>query len=214
MGVYLLGQHCKHLNRFRLMTKVSRHQSERSATGSSTDFSLSALLFCRQETLILVLCHYLSNTHAMLSPTVDSMQQNPLKALAVVFFSSGIWDFIAAMLYFFVIGTGRLIDRPAIDPFFAVFLGSFFLCFAWLQFLSAFNVRQYAFNIGCLILGRSFYVVLLYAYMLFSTGFPFTFWFTGIIDGSFTVLYLYLARKGGLSMGDLFLPNLERETQN
>lgn len=134
------------------------------------------------------------------------MKNKSLKPLALTFFLSGIWDTVAAMLYFFAIGTGRLIDNPVIDPFFSIFLGSFFLCFAYLQFLSAFNIKRYAFNVGCLIIGRSFYVIQLYAYMAFATNFPTTFWFTGIIDGLFTILYLFFAFWGGLGMRELFLP--------
>ncbi|MCU0458400.1 MAG: hypothetical protein MUE37_04820 [Bacteroidales bacterium] len=137
------------------------------------------------------------------------MKNKSLIPLAITFFVSGIWDTVAAILYFFLIGTGRIIDNPAIDPFFAVFLGSFFLCFAWLQFLSAFNIRRYAFNVGCLIIGRLFYVVQLYIYMLFVADFPSTFWFTGIIDGLFTILYVIFAIRGGLGMRELFLPKTE-----
>lgn len=129
-----------------------------------------------------------------------------LNLLSLTFFASGVWDAIAAMLYFFAIGSGRPIDKPVIDPFFAIFLGSFFLCFAYLQFLSAFNIRRYAFNVGCLIIGRSFYIIQLYAYMIFVKDFPTTFWFTGIIDGLFTFLYLVFAFWGGLNMRDLFFP--------
>lgn len=129
-----------------------------------------------------------------------------LKLLSITFFISGIWDTVAGLLYFFVIGTGRTIDKPATDPFFSVFLGSFFLCFAYLQFLSAFNIRLYAFNVGCLIIGRSFYVIQLYAYMLFVHDFPSTFWFTGIIDGLFTILYFVFAFHGGLGVREIFLP--------
>lgn len=134
------------------------------------------------------------------------MKTKSLKTLAITFFASGIWDTVAGILYIFVIGTGRIIDNPPIDPFFAVFLGSFFLCFAYLQFFSAFNIRRYAFNVGCLIIGRSFYVIQLFAYMLFVSDFPSTFWFTGIIDGLFTILYMVFAFRGGLRMNDLFLP--------
>lgn len=134
------------------------------------------------------------------------VENKSLKPLAAAFFVSGIWDTVAAILYFFVIGTGRRIDVPPIDPFFAVFLGSFFLCFAYLQILSAFNIRRYAFNVGCLIIGRSFYVIQLYAYMTFVKDFPSTFWFTGIIDSLFTILYLVFALRGGLTMRELFLP--------
>jgi hypothetical protein len=134
------------------------------------------------------------------------MKNKSLKPLALTFFASGIWDTVAAIMYFFVIGTGRIIDIPLIDPFFSVFLGSFFLCFAYLQFLSSFNINRYAFNVGCLIIGRIFYVIQLYAYMSFVTDFPSTFWFTGIIDGLFTILYIVFAVRGGLHMRDLFLP--------
>ena len=82
------------------------------------------------------------------------MKANTLKPLAVTFFASGVWDTIAGILYFFIIGTGRKISEPPVDPFYSVFLGSFFICFAYLQFLSAFNIRRYAFNVGCLIIGR------------------------------------------------------------
>ncbi len=134
------------------------------------------------------------------------MKPKSLKPLAISFFISGIWDTIAAILYIFVIGTGRIIENPPIDPFFAIFLGSFFLCFAYLQFLSAFNIRRYSFNVGCLIIGRAFYVIQLYAYMLFVVDFPTTFWFTGIIDGLFVILYFIFALRGGLNLRSLFLP--------
>jgi hypothetical protein len=137
------------------------------------------------------------------------MKRNSLKPLAITFFASGIWDTIAAIQYFFVIGVGRKIDNPVMDPFFAVFLASFFLCFAYLQFLSAFNIARYAFNVGCLIFGRLFYVFQLYAAMVFVDGFPATFWFTGIIDGAFIVLYIVFALQGGLRMLDLFLPKID-----
>jgi len=137
------------------------------------------------------------------------MKKNNLKPLAVTFFLSGIWDTIAAFLYFFIIGSGRLIDAPPIDPFFSIFLGSFFICFAYLQFLSAMNIERYAFNVGCLIIGRLFYVVQLYSFMICVQDFPTTFWFTGIVDGLFTILYLVFAIRGGLSARDLFLPKIK-----
>lgn len=138
------------------------------------------------------------------------MKGNNLKPLAITFFLSGVWDTIAAFHYLFVIGIGRIIDKPLIDPFFAVFLGSFFLCFAYLQFLSAFNIQRYAFNVGCLIFGRLFYVVQLYTTMEFVPDFPSTFWFTGIIDGLFVVFYFVFAFVGGLSLKRLFWPEIAR----
>ena len=140
-----------------------------------------------------------------------SMKSKSLKPLALTFFASGVWDTVAAVLYFFIIGSGRIIDNPAIDPFFSIFLGSFFLCFAYLQFLSAFNIRRYAFNVGCLIIGRAFYVIQLYLFMGFVADFPSTFWFTGIIDGVFTILYFVFAIRGGLGLRDIFLPEMVKK---
>lgn len=125
------------------------------------------------------------------------MKQKSLKILAVTFFASGIWDTIAGINYLFFIGNGRKIDNPEVHTFFAVFLGSFFICFAYLQFLSALNIKRYIFNVGCLIIGRVFYVVQLYYFIIFIEGFPTTFWFTGIIDGTFVILYLIFAFRSG-----------------
>lgn len=137
------------------------------------------------------------------------MKINSLKPLAITFAFGGIWDTIAGFLYIFAIGTGRAIDNPPMDPFYAIFLGSFFLCFAYLQIFSSFNIRRYAFNVGCLIFGRLFYVVVLCYFLFFVKGFPTTFWFTGVIDGVLTILYIVLALKGGLRLRDLFLPRLQ-----
>ncbi len=140
------------------------------------------------------------------------MKKGPLFPLTLTFALSAVWDTIAGILYLFFIGTGRIIDNPPLDPFFAVFLGSFFLCFAYIQVMSAFNIKRYAFNVGCLLLGRAFYVVQLYTYMIFVNGFPSTFWFTGIIDSIFIMLYIIFAIRGGLSIRDIFLPVREIKT--
>lgn len=138
------------------------------------------------------------------------MKTKSIKPLAITFALGGIWDTIAGFQYIFKIGTGRIIDSPPMHPFYAIFLGSFFLCFAYLQILSSFNIRRYAFNVGCLIFGRPFYVIVLYYFILFVKGFPTTFWFTGIIDGVLTLLYVIFACKGGLKVADLFLPKRVR----
>ena len=135
------------------------------------------------------------------------MKKNALNYLAWTFAASGLWDTIAGFLFIFAIGTGRSIDNPSTHPFYAIFLGSFFLCFAYLQFLSAFNIRRYLLNVGCLIIGRVFYIVLLYAYMLCVRDFPSTFWFTGIIDSAFTILYLvFTLISDEVRLRDLFVP--------
>jgi uncharacterized YccA/Bax inhibitor family protein len=132
-----------------------------------------------------------------------------VKPLAVIFAIGGVWDTIAGLLFLFLIGNGRAITSPATDPFYAVFLGSFFLCFAWIQFVSSTNIKKYAVNIGCLVFGRILYVVLLYYSMLFIEGFPSTFWFTGIIDSLLVVAYFIAARIGKLNFRLLFIPGKE-----
>lgn len=141
------------------------------------------------------------------------MNNKSVTPLAITFALSGVWDTIAGILYIFFIGTGRMIDNPPMDPFFAIFLGSFFLCFAYIQFMSAYNIKRYAFNVGCLILGRAFYVIQLYVYMFFMKDFPSAFWFTGIIDSVFIILYIVFAAKGGLSVRDLFLPKRDKDLE-
>lgn len=132
-----------------------------------------------------------------------------LRPLAITFAASGVWDTVAGVLYLFVIGAGRLIDSPSAHSFYSVFLASFFFCFAYLQIMSSFNIRRYVFVVGCLIIGRVFYVIQLFLYMLLDPDFPPTFWFTGIIDTAFTLLYLVFTLRGGLGMRDLFLPSRE-----
>lgn len=135
------------------------------------------------------------------------MKNNSLKLLVFTFFASGVWDTIAAIMYLFFIGDGRKIDDPAVHPFYTIFLGSFFICFAYLQFLSAFNIKRYIFNVGCLIIGRLFYVFQLFYFIGFVENFPSTFWMTGIIDATFVILYIVFAVQSGFGFRDLFLPN-------
>jgi len=139
------------------------------------------------------------------------MHKFNLRPLSITFFAGGIWDTVAGILYLFLIGTGRLIDEPHTHSFYSVFLASFFFCFAYLQFLSSFNIRRYIFVVGCLIIGRVFYVIQLYVYILFVKDFPTTFWFTGIIDAAFVLLYFVFTFRGGLGIKDLFLPFRESQ---
>ena len=125
-----------------------------------------------------------------------------LRALAVIFFLSGIWDTVGGLVYAFMIGT-----EPPVHRFYAIFLASFFFCFAYLQILSAFNMRRYLFIIGCVFIGRIFYVVLLYAYIFGVSGFPCTFWWTGVVDLSWSILYIVITLiSDEIRLRDLFLP--------
>ena len=128
-----------------------------------------------------------------------------LKALAIVFFLSGIWDIIGGFNYAFMIGT--VYTEPPVHRFYAIFLATFFFCFAYLQILSAFNIRRYLFIIGSVLIGRMLYVVLLYAYIFGELGFPNTFWWTGVVDTAWSILYIVITLiSDEIRIGDLFLP--------
>jgi hypothetical protein len=102
---------------------------------------------------------------------------------------------------------GTVFTEPPVHRFYAIFLASFFFCFAYLQILSAFNIRRYLFIIGSVIIGRIFYVVLLYAYIFGVAGFPRDFWFTGIVDLTWSILYILIALLSDeIRLRDLFLP--------
>ena len=141
------------------------------------------------------------------------MKNDKLQPLAITLIASGVWDTIAGIMYLFIIGTGRLIDNPHTHTFYSVFLASFFFCFAYLQFMSARNIRRFSFIVGCLVIGRVFYVFQLYGYLIFSDNFPSTFWFTGIIDALFTLLYFVFAYKGDLAIKNLFIPTKDNVQQ-
>ena len=138
------------------------------------------------------------------------MSKQSLKPLAVALTIGGVWDALLGFSYIFVIGTGRAIDQPPhLDLFYAVFLGSFFLCFAYLQILSALNVRRYAFNVGCIIFGRMFYVIQLIAFTVLRASLSSSFWFGAAFDTALVVAFVSLAMRGGLSIRDLFVPQRE-----
>jgi hypothetical protein len=102
---------------------------------------------------------------------------------------------------------GTVFTEPPIHRFYAIFTASFFFCFAYLQILSAFNLRRYLFVVGCVLIGRIFYVVLLYAYIFGVAGFPATFWWTGLVDLTWSILYLVIPLiSDDIRLRDLFLP--------
>jgi hypothetical protein len=128
-----------------------------------------------------------------------------LRVLTIIFFLSGIWDLIAGFVYAFLIGT--VFTDPPVHRFYALFLASFFFCFAYLQILSSFNMQHYLFIIGAVLIGRILYIALLYAYIFGVPGFPSTFWWTGIVDSSWSILYIMITLlSDDIHLKDLFLP--------
>ena len=132
-----------------------------------------------------------------------------LKALAIVVFASGIFDLAGGFYYAFLVGIGRSIESPPTHPFYAILIGSFLFCLAYLQLLSAFNMRRYLLIIGAVIISRILYAVLLFGYMLLVPDFPTTFLPTAILDLAWTTIYIVLTLMSDqVRFRDLFLPYL------
>jgi len=135
------------------------------------------------------------------------MKSKSLKALAIVFFISGLYDTFGGFYYALLVGAGRNINSPPTHSFYAIFIASFLFCFAYLQFVSAFNIRRYLFNVGVVIFGRVFYAIVLFAYLSSAEGFPRTFLPTGIIDLAWSLLYIVLALASPeVRLRELFIP--------
>ncbi len=128
-----------------------------------------------------------------------------LKALAIVFFLSGIWDIIGGIVYVFMVGTA--FTEPPVHRFYAILIASFFFCFAYLQILSSFNIRRYLFLVGCVFIGRIVYFILLYAYICGVASFPNSFWWTGAVNLLWSTLYIVITLTSEeIRLRDLFLP--------
>ena len=135
------------------------------------------------------------------------IRSKALKVLAIVFFVSGIWNTIGGFYYSFLVGAGRSINNPPTHTFYAIFIASFLFCFAYLQFLSAFNIRRYLFIVGVVIIGRVFVVVLVFSYILFVVDFPTTSLGPAIIDSLWTILFMVLTvLSDEVRFKDLFIP--------
>ncbi len=131
-----------------------------------------------------------------------------LRPLAIVFFVSGIWDLFATFVYTFLIGT--VFTEPPVDRFYALSIAAFLFSIAYLQILSSFNIRQYLLVIGGVFIVRILYVIILFGSMLTVPGFPATFWWTGVIDLLWAVLYLGITwRSPEIRVRELFVPERE-----
>jgi len=135
------------------------------------------------------------------------MRSRALRILAVVFFISGLYDAFGGFYYSFLVGTGRSIGDPPTHVFYALFIASFLICFAYLQLACAFNIRRYLLAVGVVMVGRLLYVILLFTFLATVSGFPATFLPTAIIDSLWSVLYLVLAAlSDDIRLRELFVP--------
>ena len=131
-----------------------------------------------------------------------------LKALAITVFVSGISDAIGGLTYLVLFGRGT--GDPPTHPFHAIFIASLLFCFAYLLIMSAFNIRRYLLILGAVIIGRMWYAVQFFAFMLVVPDFPSTFWMTGLLDLLWCILYLvFTYMSDEVRVKELFLPHRE-----
>jgi len=130
-----------------------------------------------------------------------------LKALAVVFFVSGLYDTFGGFYYMLLVGTEKSIKNPPTHVFYSYFIASFLISFALVQFLAAFNIRRYMVVIGPIIIGRLWYAGMVFGYIFGVPGFPDDFLPTGIMDCVWSALYIVLtALSPEVKLKNLFVP--------
>ena len=130
-----------------------------------------------------------------------------INALVKVLFISGTFDIFGGIFFILFVGTDRSITNLPTHPFYAILIASFLFCFAYLQIMSAFNIRRYLLNVGVVILSRVFFCILFFSCLLLVNDFPTTFLPTVIADLIWASLYIILAALSDeVRFRDLFLP--------
>jgi len=138
---------------------------------------------------------------------------NKLKSMRVftnVVFFSATFDLFGGVYFTVFVGSNRTITNPPTHPFYAMLIGTFLICFAYLQFMSAFNIKRYLVNIGTVIISRVFYGFLFLYFFLFVKDFPPTFLLTAIADIIWVIFYICLVQLSDeIRFRDLFFPERE-----
>ncbi len=133
-----------------------------------------------------------------------------IKTLKNVVIANGIFDLIGGLYFILLVGAEKSITNPPTHPFYAMLIGTFLLAFAYLELMSARNIKKYLLNIGVVLLSRIFYVVLFFGMLIVETDFPTTFMPTAIADMMWAILIILLTiLSDQISLKDLFLPTKE-----
>ncbi len=137
-------------------------------------------------------------------------KENSLKTLKHVVFAGGIFDLIGAIYFSVLVGVNRSISSPATHSFYAMMIASFLFSLACMQIITSFNLKRYTINIGIVIISRSLYVVIFFAYFLSTKDFPITFLPTAIADFLWTLSYIALIYKSdSISIKELMIPKVD-----
>ncbi len=130
-----------------------------------------------------------------------------INTLRTVLTASAIFDMCGGIFFILLVGTGKSITNPPTHPFYAILIASFLFSLAYLQFMSAFNIRRYLLNIGVVTISRILFVILFFSYFLFLEDFPITFLPTAIADLIWSVIYIVITLLSDeVRLRDLFLP--------
>jgi len=130
-----------------------------------------------------------------------------LKTLSSVIFGSAIFDLFGGFYFILLVGVGKQIADPPTHTFFAVLLGTFLICFAYLQFMTARNIKRYFVCIGVALLSRIFYVFLFAYYYLVAQVNLTAFLPTAIADFLWVILIVVLvALNREVSLKELYVP--------
>ena len=75
-----------------------------------------------------------------------------ISGLKTVLMVSGVFDLFGGIYFTLLVGGDRSITDPPTHPFYAILIGMFLLCFAYLQFMTAIQIERCLSNIGVVIL--------------------------------------------------------------
>lgn len=124
-----------------------------------------------------------------------------------IILSSAAFDLFGSIYFITLVGSNRIITNPPTHSFYAILIGTFLLCFAYVQFITAFDIKRYLVNIGVVLISRFFYGFLFLCFFLFEKDFPLTFLPTAIIDLIWIILYIFLAHfSSEFRFRDFFFP--------
>lgn len=130
-----------------------------------------------------------------------------MKALAIVFLISGVYDLLEVVQYAFFIATGKMTSDPSVHPFYAIFIALFLFCFAYLQIGAAVNISKYIYTVGVVIVRRVIYAIVLFGFIYGVKDFPRSLLFSGVIDLIWSFLYLSIVLfSTEVSLKDVFIP--------
>jgi len=127
-----------------------------------------------------------------------------LKTLSYVIFGSALFDLFGGFYFILMVGVDRAVSTPPTHNFYAVMLGMFLICFSYLLFLIASDLKRYLPCLGVTLLSRVFYVILFAYYFMMEGNNMLTFLPTAIADALWVMLIvLLIALNNEVSLKDL-----------